>query len=139
MFMAKNADASPNQPIERIIQRIEQTSTVLGDKASLLSGVIADIDRRLCAMPGKVEAYAEHEGVRVSYYRAPEWGVWLTDDESEYDNGESVAEDITRVTVARKARAFPALLKLLERIEAAQERQLSEVTSALGLLQSEGK
>ncbi len=138
--MAKGANSSRHSSILDIIDRIEKTGEVLGDRASFLSDLIATIDDRLRDMPGKVEASASGDDFRLSFERRDAWALWLYDYECDRtDVGEYLPDELTTVSVGRKARAFPTLLMLLEQIEEVQKQQLNEVVSALSLLKTEGK
>ncbi|HEY4312896.1 MAG TPA: hypothetical protein VGN12_25825 [Pirellulales bacterium] len=133
--MAKSSNADPFSSVPGIIERIESTGEILGDRASQLSNIIAAIASRLDATSGKVEARAHRDGITVAFERRKRWGLWLIEDD--YDEQEP--HDLTTVSIAQKAQAFPVLLILLQRIAEQQVTELAEVSSALSLLTSEGK
>ena len=63
----KRGNSSRHSSILDIIDRIEKTGEVLGDRALFLSDLIATIDDRLRDMPGKVEASASGDDFRLSF------------------------------------------------------------------------
>jgi hypothetical protein len=125
--------------IEQLIQRVEASGSALGEKATALSEIISQVALRLQKMSGKTSVTVEsEEGVELSFSRWNDWGLWLYDNESGTDqDGDRHPDDLTSVSMSRKARAFPLLLQLLPSIEAEQKRQLSEIDDALALLRAQ--
>jgi hypothetical protein len=122
----------PSKPsLQSLVESVEASSTTLGEKATALSKVIENVDARLRKMSGKLEVVIETERVRLSFERNQRgWGLWLLDDDSCYDNGERVTEELTAVSVARKARAFPLLPRLLLELDKLHRQQVMEIDKA---------
>jgi hypothetical protein len=131
--------ASPGLSIDLLVQRVEATGATLGERATALSEIIAKIDARLGDMPGKTPVTIESNGIRLSFERYGDWGLWLIDCDTEGAglSGQIEPDALTSVSVLRKARAFPLVLQLLPEIEAEQNRQLSMIDAALAHLRAE--
>ena len=123
--------------VETVLQNIETLSSVLAVRATALSDVIAAISDRLCQMAGKVEVdlESESEDLWLGFQRwSNNWAIRITDEDSDVGSDGRAPEDLTRVSVARKARAFPLLLQLLRKINEEQKRQLQSIDSAFEMI-----
>jgi hypothetical protein len=131
-----NVDDEPSSvgSIERILQSIEASSVELGEKATALSKLVEQITLRLVSMPGKTFVSVKDGETTLSFARHDRsWGVWLADKDSPIENNTRRSEDLTGVSVARKARAFPLLVKLLHQIDEAHRRETKAIVDALKL------
>lgn len=121
--------------IDGLISRVESAGSVLGQKATSLSELIDHINERLQKIQGKVAVSVESDDIELTFGRSSnQWGLWLTDSESpNTENGRAPLE-LARVSISRKARAFPLLLELLSAITTEQSRQIVEIDQAVMLL-----
>ncbi len=88
-------------------------------------------------MAGKTEASVEADGITLSYERwGDRWRLSISDDESEPDHNGDIVSDFTKVSVARKARAFHLLPRLLREIYETQRRSLAAIAAAFQALAS---
>lgn len=125
----------PKVSIEALVKNIEATGATLGEKATALSRIIEEISTRLQNMQGKTPVTLGEDGVTLAFDRKPRsWAVWLVDSDTEWDHGEPCGEDLVGVSISRKARAFPLLLRLLTEIELEQQRQISEIETAFNAI-----
>jgi hypothetical protein len=121
------------QWLDSSLGRIRHKSQQFSERASEVSKIIEHVDAHLRDMPGKTSVEVAEDGITLGVGRAFNWGIWITDDESKGDF-ESDPEELITVSVKRKIRAFPLLIKLLDEIEAEQDRQLKAIDSAGALL-----
>ncbi|HEV3418084.1 MAG TPA: hypothetical protein VG056_14760 [Pirellulales bacterium] len=120
-----------NSSLDRILRNSQQ----FADRASEVSKIIEHVDIHLRNMPGKIPVEIEEGGITLGVGRPFDWGIWFTDSESEYSNEfAQIPEELISAAIKRKIRAFPLVLKLLDEIEAEQERQLRAIGSAGDLL-----
>jgi hypothetical protein len=123
--------------IETALSNIELSSLEFAQKATAMSEIIESVNARLRAMPGKMPVSVDTDEVRLSFDKRDDWGLWIDDGEFE---GETVPIDspqhLCRVSIARKARAFPLLADLLRKIEAEQCRQTELIQAALVALET---
>jgi hypothetical protein len=123
-------DGTSIDSVESVFQRIEASSKKMATKATGISQFIEIVEGRLVKLPGKTEARVSKDNISLSFSRANDWGLWLSDEETA--SGE--ADDLTRVSIMRKARALPLLIELLEELQAEQDRQLKVIDEADDLI-----
>jgi hypothetical protein len=126
----------PSQiPVEVLLHSIETSSTQLADRSTELSDLIGRIAERLCNMPGKATVRVESDVGELIFSKGRGgWGLWLLDDNCPSDLDGPVADDLTQVSIKRKARAFPLLLELMREIENEHKRQISAIEEAAALV-----
>jgi hypothetical protein len=117
------------------LDRITRNSQKFSERASEVSQIIEHVDVHLRSMPGKIAVEIREGDLALGVDRNFNWGIWFTDSESEYSNEfAQIPEELISAAIKRKIRAFPLMLKLLDEIEAEQERQLEAIDSAGDLL-----
>jgi hypothetical protein len=121
--MPKHADVAP---VEAMLKKIEKSSVEISDQATDLSQFIELIENRLLEMPGKTGARVDGDERFLEFARYGDWGVWLHDEETASDE----PHQLSRVSVERKAKSFPLLIRLLAQILIEQERQLELLKAA---------
>jgi len=116
----------PDLAVATLMDNVERLGSELGDKATRLSEIIAEIEARLMRMGGKVAVSVVHERTQLSFDRIEPtgWAVWL--------GSEGSRERLTNASIYKKGAAFPVLLMLLARLEESQREQLKLVEKSLG-------
>jgi hypothetical protein len=122
--------------IDALLDRVEKSSADFADRATVLSETIERVAATLIGMPGKSESrVSDDDGhVELTFDKLPNWNLWVIDPECEYDSGERQAEPLTNISIPRKTRAFPLLLRLLGEIDDSLNAQVAEIDAAIGSL-----
>lgn len=129
---------APDISIEELLQKVEASGTALGEKATALSKIIEEVDLRLRDMPGKTALSVASDGVVLTFWRWPHWALRLIDsDSAKDDEDDPVPEELTGVSILRKARALPLLPRLLRDIEEQQKHHAMEIAKAFESLDVE--
>lgn len=113
--------------IEELLRRVEASSAELGQRATLLSNKLEEIQERLRQLPGKAHVEVAEGEIKLSFDRnkSGDWYLFLSD-------GETKGWDaLTGASVLRKARAVALLPRLFAELEKEQGRQLEQLRSAL--------
>jgi len=117
----------PASSIEDLLRRVEASSSELGERATLLSNKIEEIQNRLRNLPGKAHVEVAENDLKLSFDRNKQgdWYIFLAD-------GETKGWDILgSVSVLRKARAVALLPRLFGELEKEQTKQLEQLRAAL--------
>lgn len=127
--------------IGTMLGRVERSSADFADRATVLSESIERVAATLIGMPGKTESHVSDDENRIelAFDRLPTWNLWVIDPECENEFGERRSEPLANVSIPRKMRAFPLLLKLLADIESRLNAQVEEIEAAIGLFDSQPK
>lgn len=122
--------------IEPLLLKAEESGATLEEKATALSELIEQVNKRLANMPGKIPVSVE-DGETLLFFgkTGKSWGLWLRDKFCDRGmDGELTLEAFTGVGIPRKASAFHLLPKLLEKLGDVQRRTVVQIDKAFEAL-----